>query len=197
MVWTMVIISSGDMMNDDYTSSVACSVDTVTVDGVLNFRCSFCERVFNKKANCKIHTRKHTGELPYTCPYVECGKKFMWKSSLNFHQRNVHLPDFNGTERKALQQSNLTRVRRSTRLLNGELNVGRAAVTAPQMIFCLEEEQRRIYSREQDSPHELAEEQQMYFTTIITRRQRTKSTFTTSILRDRYRTVSSAPSDGL
>uniref|UniRef100_A0A7S0BQ76 C2H2-type domain-containing protein n=1 Tax=Rhodosorus marinus TaxID=101924 RepID=A0A7S0BQ76_9RHOD len=54
------------------------------------FRCTFCDRSFNKKANCKIHMRKHTGELPYTCSAPGCEKRFMWKSSITFHELNAH-----------------------------------------------------------------------------------------------------------
>eukprot|EP00183_Erythrolobus_madagascarensis_P006542 CAMPEP_0185844198 /NCGR_PEP_ID=MMETSP1354-20130828/448_1 /TAXON_ID=708628 /ORGANISM="Erythrolobus madagascarensis, Strain CCMP3276" /LENGTH=509 /DNA_ID=CAMNT_0028543819 /DNA_START=366 /DNA_END=1895 /DNA_ORIENTATION=- len=50
------------------------------------FCCPTCNKLFNKRANLKIHIRKHTGELPYTCGHEGCGKKFMWKSSATFHE---------------------------------------------------------------------------------------------------------------
>uniref|UniRef100_A0A7S3A7E0 C2H2-type domain-containing protein n=1 Tax=Rhodosorus marinus TaxID=101924 RepID=A0A7S3A7E0_9RHOD len=62
----------------------------MSVNGVLNFKCPFCGRMFNKKANCKIHVRKHTGEMPYKCSIQGCKRKFMWKSSLTFHEANGH-----------------------------------------------------------------------------------------------------------
>ncbi|KAJ8902982.1 hypothetical protein NDN08_006299 [Rhodosorus marinus] len=62
----------------------------VVEGGVQLFRCTFCDRSFNKKANCKIHMRKHTGELPYTCSAHGCDKRFMWKSSITFHELNAH-----------------------------------------------------------------------------------------------------------
>ncbi|KAJ8902259.1 hypothetical protein NDN08_006666 [Rhodosorus marinus] len=62
----------------------------MSVNGVLNFKCPFCGRMFNKKANCKIHVRKHTGEMPYKCSVQGCKRKFMWKSSLTFHEANGH-----------------------------------------------------------------------------------------------------------
>lgn len=52
------------------------------------FTCTICGRQFNKKANLKVHSRKHTGEKPYVCPKPGCGRAFMWKSSVTFHEQN-------------------------------------------------------------------------------------------------------------
>lgn len=52
------------------------------------FTCSICFRQFNKKANLKVHSRKHTGEKPYACSKPGCGRTFMWKSSVTFHEQN-------------------------------------------------------------------------------------------------------------
>jgi len=54
--------------------------------GSMMFNCSICSQLFNKKANLKIHLRKHSGEKPYSCKYSTCKKSFMWKSSLTFHE---------------------------------------------------------------------------------------------------------------
>mmetsp|Transcript_6346 Transcript_6346/g.19180 ORF Transcript_6346/g.19180 Transcript_6346/m.19180 type:complete len:464 (-) Transcript_6346:165-1556(-) len=64
--------------------------EVVVDDGVTSFKCTHCGRLFNKKANCKIHMRKHTGVMPYQCRHPGCGKKFMWKSSFTFHETNSH-----------------------------------------------------------------------------------------------------------
>ncbi|KAK1868696.1 hypothetical protein I4F81_011179 [Pyropia yezoensis] len=53
-------------------------------------RCPFdgCSKKFAKKYNLKIHVRRHTGELPFACGLVTCGKRFMWHSSFLRHQRS-------------------------------------------------------------------------------------------------------------
>ncbi|KAF7218016.1 neurotrophin receptor-interacting factor homolog isoform X1 [Nothobranchius furzeri] len=87
--------------------------------GCSPFRCTVCNREFNRQENLKTHLRIHTGERPYTCsvcskcfrhsgaltrhfrihtgemPYVcgQCGKCFRNCGGLKFHQRshNKHL----------------------------------------------------------------------------------------------------------
>jgi len=53
-------------------------------------RCPFdgCSKKFAKKYNLKIHVRRHTGELPFACGLLTCGKRFMWHSSFLRHQRS-------------------------------------------------------------------------------------------------------------
>lgn len=57
-------------------------------EGEKLFTCLTCRRVFNKKANLKVHSRKHTGEKPYVCQKPGCGRSFMWKSSVTFHEQH-------------------------------------------------------------------------------------------------------------
>ncbi|XP_040000877.1 zinc finger protein 263 [Xiphias gladius] len=82
--------------------------------GCSPFRCTECNREFNRMENLKTHLRIHTGERPYTCsvcskcfrhsgaltrhfrihtgekPYVcgQCGKSFRNCGGLKFHQRS-------------------------------------------------------------------------------------------------------------
>lgn len=82
--------------------------------GCSPFRCTVCNREFNRMENLKTHLRIHTGERPYTCsvctkcfrhsgaltrhfrihtgekPYVcvQCGKSFRNCGGLKFHQRS-------------------------------------------------------------------------------------------------------------
>ncbi|XP_030002416.1 gastrula zinc finger protein 5-1 [Sphaeramia orbicularis] len=82
--------------------------------GCSPFRCTECNREFNRMENLKTHLRIHTGERPYTCsvcskcfrhsgaltrhfrihtgekPYVcgHCGKSFRNCGGLKFHQRS-------------------------------------------------------------------------------------------------------------
>ncbi|XP_037616973.1 zinc finger protein 79 [Sebastes umbrosus] len=82
--------------------------------GCSPFRCTECNREFNRMENLKTHFRIHTGERPYTCavcskcfrhsgaltrhfrihtgekPYIcgQCGKSFTNCGGLKFHQRS-------------------------------------------------------------------------------------------------------------
>ncbi|XP_008294474.1 zinc finger protein 2-like [Stegastes partitus] len=82
--------------------------------GCSPFRCTECDREFNRMENLKTHLRIHTGERPYTCsvcskcfrhsgaltrhfrihtgekPYIcgQCGKSFRNCGGLKFHQRS-------------------------------------------------------------------------------------------------------------
>ncbi|XP_039669704.1 zinc finger protein 135 [Perca fluviatilis] len=82
--------------------------------GCSPFRCTECNREFNRMENLKTHLRIHTGERPYTCsvcskcfrhsgaltrhfrihtgekPYIcaQCGKSFRNCGGLKFHQRS-------------------------------------------------------------------------------------------------------------
>ncbi|XP_030594525.1 zinc finger protein 287-like [Archocentrus centrarchus] len=82
--------------------------------GCSPFRCTVCNREFNRMENLKTHLRIHTGERPYTCsvcskcfrhsgaltrhfrihtgekPYIcgQCGKSFRNCGGLKFHQRS-------------------------------------------------------------------------------------------------------------
>ncbi len=64
-------------------------VSSTTTDGAAKmYVCPVCSREFNKKANLKVHSRKHTGEKPYACSRPGCDRRFMWKSSVSFHEQN-------------------------------------------------------------------------------------------------------------
>ena len=50
------------------------------------------EQAFERRYNLKVHTRRHTGEMPYTCPKTSdgCFLSFRWRSSLRHHLKTVH-----------------------------------------------------------------------------------------------------------
>eukprot|EP00173_Palmaria_palmata_P001952 Plantae.Rhodophyta-Palmaria_palmata.ctg2179.p1 GENE.Plantae.Rhodophyta-Palmaria_palmata.ctg2179~~Plantae.Rhodophyta-Palmaria_palmata.ctg2179.p1 ORF type:complete len:519 (+),score=95.03 Plantae.Rhodophyta-Palmaria_palmata.ctg2179:94-1650(+) len=64
-------------------------------------RCPFdgCTKKFAKKYNLKIHVRRHAGDLPFQCDIQNCGKRFMWHSSFQRHQRS-HLRKPKGKRKK-------------------------------------------------------------------------------------------------
>ena len=47
------------------------------------YKCSYCDKVFDRKSNCVRHERSHTGDKPYSCMY--CGKAYITKANLQYH----------------------------------------------------------------------------------------------------------------
>uniref|UniRef100_A0A8C3QKL5 C2H2-type domain-containing protein n=1 Tax=Cyanoderma ruficeps TaxID=181631 RepID=A0A8C3QKL5_9PASS len=54
-------------------------------DGESPYKCSECEKSFNRRSHLTVHQRSHTRERPYECP--ECGKSFSILSTLISHHR--------------------------------------------------------------------------------------------------------------
>ena len=50
-----------------------------------SFGCRFCEKRFSSKDSCAVHERLHTGNNPYKCVVLNCGRSFPQKVQLNHH----------------------------------------------------------------------------------------------------------------
>ncbi|EPX73758.1 transcription factor zf-C2H2 type [Schizosaccharomyces octosporus yFS286] len=53
----------------------------------VRYRCTECLQGFSRPSSLKIHTYSHTGERPFVCDYVGCGKAFNVRSNMRRHQR--------------------------------------------------------------------------------------------------------------
>ena len=53
-----------------------------------SFGCRFCEKRFSTKCACVVHERIHTGNNPYKCVVLDCGRSFPQKVQLEKHMLN-------------------------------------------------------------------------------------------------------------
>lgn len=52
--------------------------------------CQTCNKAFSRPSSLKIHSHSHTGEKPFKCPHVGCGKAFSVRSNMKRHERGCH-----------------------------------------------------------------------------------------------------------
>ncbi|KAI0686427.1 hypothetical protein BC835DRAFT_1224759, partial [Cytidiella melzeri] len=50
--------------------------------------CELCGRAFNRPSSLAIHKNIHTGEQPFACPFLGCGRRFNVNSNMRRHFRN-------------------------------------------------------------------------------------------------------------
>lgn len=84
----LVYLASLSLVASDSSFMVKMASGTTADAAAKVYTCPTCAREFNKKANLKVHSRKHTGEKPYACSRRGCDRRFMWKSSVSFHEQN-------------------------------------------------------------------------------------------------------------
>ena len=54
------------------------------------YKCPHCDYVATQKGHLKGHMKSHTGEKPFICRYLNCGKTFARKDSVDIHVRSKH-----------------------------------------------------------------------------------------------------------
>ncbi|KAF1808868.1 hypothetical protein P152DRAFT_206566 [Eremomyces bilateralis CBS 781.70] len=52
--------------------------------------CPTCAKAFSRPSSLRIHSHSHTGEKPYKCPHLGCGKAFSVRSNMKRHERGCH-----------------------------------------------------------------------------------------------------------
>jgi len=57
--------------------------ETTHPKGTHVYKCRYCEKVYTHSASRKTHERKHTGEVPFSCP--SCGRGFNHSSNFKRH----------------------------------------------------------------------------------------------------------------
>lgn len=52
--------------------------------------CPTCSKAFSRPSSLRIHSHSHTGEKPFKCPHLGCGKAFSVRSNMKRHERGCH-----------------------------------------------------------------------------------------------------------
>jgi uncharacterized Zn-finger protein len=52
--------------------------------------CPTCSKAFSRPSSLRIHSHSHTGEKPYKCMHLGCGKAFSVRSNMKRHERGCH-----------------------------------------------------------------------------------------------------------
>ncbi|RYP02889.1 hypothetical protein DL764_005545 [Monosporascus ibericus] len=55
--------------------------------------CQTCNKAFSRPSSLRIHSHSHTGEKPFKCPHIGCGKAFSVRSNMKRHERGCHSSD--------------------------------------------------------------------------------------------------------
>lgn len=52
--------------------------------------CRTCHKAFSRPSSLRIHSHSHTGEKPFRCTHIGCGKAFSVRSNMKRHERGCH-----------------------------------------------------------------------------------------------------------
>lgn len=53
-----------------------------------DLQCKHCGKAFRRVCNYREHQRVHSNEYKFACSVAGCGRKFMWRSSIQAHLRS-------------------------------------------------------------------------------------------------------------
>jgi hypothetical protein len=65
--------------------------------------CHACKKSFSRPSGLEVHLRTHTGETPFKCGKIGCGKAFNTCSNMSRHTRRCHVTARNSGTEKSLQ----------------------------------------------------------------------------------------------
>ncbi|SCV01720.1 LANO_0F13190g1_1 [Lachancea nothofagi CBS 11611] len=72
--------------------SAACS--SVRAKGQLKYTCHECGKTFQRPSSLATHINIHTGDKPFVCPVLDCGRQFNARSNMvrhyKLHFRTIH-----------------------------------------------------------------------------------------------------------
>jgi len=51
------------------------------------YPCPTCSKLFDRPSSLKTHMNTHTGEMPFRCPWPDCGREFNVHSNMRRHYR--------------------------------------------------------------------------------------------------------------
>lgn len=53
--------------------------------------CPTCNKAFSRPSSLRIHSHSHSGEKPFRCSHMGCGKAFSVRSNMKRHERGCHV----------------------------------------------------------------------------------------------------------
>ncbi|ORZ11113.1 hypothetical protein BCR42DRAFT_421595 [Absidia repens] len=77
------------LTNDDLCGSTTTANPNSNGKDSSKYQCTYCQKGFSRPSSLRIHVYSHTGEKPFTCPEVNCGRSFSVQSNMRRHIR-VH-----------------------------------------------------------------------------------------------------------
>lgn len=76
--------SQGDLSADDSVPPVPADKQS---DSGRRHACPHCAKRFNRPSSLAIHVNTHTGDKPFKCPFLNCGREFNVNSNMRRHYR--------------------------------------------------------------------------------------------------------------
>lgn len=64
-------------------------------------QCDVCQLSFGRSSHLERHRRTHTGERPFQCPIVTCGKRFARQDKVKQHVTRHHNSNLQGPKQRA------------------------------------------------------------------------------------------------